>query len=107
MNILVNWNWCTQEGVTNLLSFVKAIINIIRIIVPIALIVLTSVDIMNKVINPDDKEGQKKIMNRALAALIIFLIPTFIKLSFKIIDWSAGVDGSYDNDQSGLSSCWR
>lgn len=107
MNILFSWDWCSQAGVKGVLDMVRTIVDIIRIIVPIVLILMTSLDIMKKVIDPEDKDGQKKIMIRAIAALIIFLIPVMIRITFKLIDWGRGVNGSYDNAESGLSRCWR
>ena len=73
-----------------IINMVKTLLDVIRIVVPIGLIVMTSLDISKKVINPEDKDGQKKIMTRAIAALIIFLIPTLIKLTLSII--GAGTD---------------
>ena len=107
VNLIVDWNWCAQEGVQNTFHLIKELLNILRIVVPIGLIIMTSIDVMQKVINPDDKEGQKKIMTRAIAALIVFFIPTFIRITFKVIDWGTGRDGSYDNAESGLSQCWK
>ena len=111
MNIVeilgTTWDWCSKCGVQKTFHLIKEILNILRIIVPIALIAMTSIDVAKKVINPDDKDGQKKIMYRAIAALIVFLIPTVIKLVFKIIDIGRGVNGSYDESESSLSACWR
>lgn len=84
--MIIDFNWFNQQGVKDVLSFVYTIVDIIRIIVPIVLIVMTTLDITKKVIDPEDKEGQKKIMTRAIAALIIFFIPTFINIVFKIAD---------------------
>ena len=106
MNFLVSWSWCSQEGVQNVLHLVKNIISVLRILVPIGLIVMTSIDIFNKVINPEDKEGQNKIMRRLIAAIIVFLIPTIISLAFKTIDKISGNNPSSANPDSGLSSCW-
>jgi len=108
INFIFSWSWCSGEhSIAPLLHLIKEILNIIRIIVPIGLILMTTLDISKKVINPDDKDGGKKIMIRAIAALIVFLVPTIISITFKIIDWSNGNDGSYDNPTSGLSQCWR
>lgn len=106
-NLLISWDWCAQTEVQGVFHLVKEILNIVRIVVPIGLIVMTTLDVVNKVINPDDKDGQKKIMIRAIAALIVFLIPTFIRITFKVIDWGMGKDGSYNNAESGLSRCWK
>lgn len=108
INFLFSWDWCSGEhSFANVFAMLKQILNILRIIVPIALVVMTTLDITKNVINPDDKDGQKKIMIRAIAALIVFLVPTMIKLTFRVIDWGRNVDGTYANAESGLSKCWR
>ena len=111
MNIIsyiASWDWCSGENnIQPILHMVKVLVDIMRIVVPIGLIVMTTIDITKKVIDPNEKEGQQKIMYRAIAALIVFLVPTIISIAFKIIDWGNGNDGSYDNPTSGLSQCWR
>ena len=107
-NILaITWDWCAREEVQGVFHLIKSLLDILRYAIPIILIVMTSLDIIKKVINPEDKEGQKKIMIRLIAAVIIFTIPIFIKIVFRVIDWGSGRDGSYENAQSGLSRCWR
>ena len=44
-------------------------------------------------------------MTRAIAALIVFLVPTFISLSLKVIDWGKAV-GKKEAANS-LSQCWE
>ena len=80
----IDFDWLQQDGVQGVLSMIFKIIDIIRIIVPVVLIVMTTIDITNKVIKPDEKEGQQKIIRRAIAAIIVFLIPIFIDLVFKV-----------------------
>ena len=105
---LASFDWCRDgSGIIKAMSFIKAILNIIRILVPIGLVGYTIFEVVKKVINPDDKDGQKKIMLRIIAALVVFLTPTIIRLSFRVIDWSRNVNGTYENAESGLSSCWR
>ena len=106
-NFLIDWDWCAQDGVRGVFHLIKSLLDIVRYVVPIGLVIMTSVDIIQKVINPEEKEGQKKIMNRIIAGLIIFLIPIFIQLVFRVIDWGSGRDGSYDDAKSGLSQCWN
>ena len=105
--LLFEWSWCNQSGVQGAFHLIKGILDILRFAVPIGLIIMSTIDVFNKVINPDDKDGQKKLVNRLIAAVIVFLIPTFIKLVFRVIDWGSGVDGSYNNAESGLSQCWK
>ena len=99
------WNWCAQEGVQGILKLVMKVVNIIRYIVPIALIVMTTLDIIKKVINPDDKDGQKKIMNRAIAAVIVFFIPLLIKFIFVIIDWGIGSGETPSDAYANIEEC--
>ncbi len=106
IDLIVSWSWCSGENsIQPVLHMIRILLDVIRIVVPIGLIVMTSFDIAKKVINPDDKDGQKKIMIRAIAALIVFLLPTIINLSLKVIDWGTGNDVTSDNGS--LSACWR
>ena len=97
--------WCNEEGVRQAIHLVKSILEVLRIVVPIGLILMTTLDITKKVINPDEKDGQKKIMNRALAALIVFLLPTFIGLVFKIIDIGKNSGNAYEDSKSSIKAC--
>ena len=107
MNFLdiINWNWCTQEGVQGVLKLVSAIISVIRLAVPIVLIVMTSLDIAKKVINPEVKEGQKKIMNRVIAAVVFFFIPVLVRFVFIVVDWGFGSSGTAGDAESNLKAC--
>ena len=99
--------WCSETGVQNAFHLIKTVLEVLRIVVPIGLIVMTTLDIVKKVINPDEKDGQKKIMTRAIAAIIVFFIPTIITIVFRLIDIGKGTSGSYNESQSSLSACWR
>ena len=88
--MIIDFNWFETQEVQNVLNTVMTILGIIRIVVPIALIAMTTIDITKNVINPDDKDGQKKIMIRAIAALLVFLSPIIINLVLNFI----GIDTS-------------
>ena len=99
VNMLVSWD-CSIGGRNSLVpifNVIKSALGIIRIVVPIALIVLTTLDVSKKVLNPEDKDAQKKIMIRAIAALLVFLTPTLIDLTMDLLG---------GNTSSGLSACW-
>ncbi len=104
---LANWQWCSgSNSIQPTLHLIKQVLSIIRIIVPIILIVMTTIDITKKVINPDDKDGQKKIMIRLIASLIVFLTPTIISLSLRVIDWGSGNGSRVTEGDASLSACW-
>ena len=107
LNILADFSgWCNEEGVRNAFGLIRSALEIIRIVVPIALIAMTVLDITKKVINPDEKDGQKKIMTRAIAAIVVFLIPTILGIVFRLIDVGKGTSGTYNEAKGGLSACW-
>ena len=73
-------------GVQAIKNAIDNILEVIRWVVPIGLLVMTGVDIAKKVINPDEKEGQKKIMHRLVAAIIVFLVPTIVKIVESLVE---------------------
>lgn len=85
---MIGFSWLESQGVQDIINGAYEVLKIIRIIVPIGLIVMTTFDVIKKVINPNEKDGQKKIMVRALAAIIVFFVPTLVRISFDIM----GVD---------------
>ncbi len=102
---MIGFDFLTPENVeklNNVVNMVYTILDIIRIVVPIGLITMTSFDIAKKVINPSDQDGQKKIMIRAIAALIVFLLPTLLHIIMRLagmendnkIDISKGIKNS-------------
>ena len=82
-------SWCDQEGVITVFKVIKTVINVIRIAVPIGIIIWTVIELLKNVINPDDKDSKKKIFNRIVAAIIVFLIPTIIDLSLKLLNYKS------------------
>ena len=109
INILADFQgWCADDKVRNVFQLIKSVLEVLRYVVPIALIIMTSLDVAKKVINPTEQEGQKKIMYRAIGALIVFLAPTIIGLIFKLIDIGKGSGNTQDEAKASMSSvsCW-
>ena len=79
-----------SSGVQAALKLVDTALSIIRWIVPIGLIFMTALDIAKKVINPDDKDGQKKIMVRIIAAVLVFFAPLLKNIVMDLIDIGKG-----------------
>ena len=107
--MIIDFNWFNSQNVKNVLSVIIQVINIVRIIVPIGLVVMTTFDIAKKVINPDEKEGQQKIMIRLVASVLVFLSPIIINfvLHFMNIDTkeltgitSKDITPTYDTPQT-------
>lgn len=98
------FNWCSQPGVKTVFSLIKTAFTIIRWVVPIGLIIMTSLDLFNKVLDPDNKDAQKKILNRIIAAVIVFFVPTIVNLVLRLVDVGMGHDS---NTKESVMECWR
>lgn len=74
------FNICDTEGFLRIVYFIKLAMNILRYVIPIILIVMITIDLLKNTINPKNKDGMKKITNRLIAAVIVFLVPTVIDI---------------------------
>lgn len=93
-------------GLQPIISLIKALLNILQIVVPILLIVWGSLDLGKAVMANDDKEikgATGKLIKRAIAAAIVFFIPWLVSLIMNIV---AGYsDGAADGATS-FAECW-
>ena len=87
---------CQDYSLIPLLDIVRKIFDVIQIIVPIFLIVMATFNFIILVVNPETKNGIKKIINQFLAALIIFLIPTFMNVVLNMMP------GEFE-----IGACWK
>lgn len=87
-NQLLILNLCDRQSVVNILYLVGIVLMAIKIIVPIILIVIGTADLFKSM--TQDKEASEKalsqLIKKAVAAIIIFLIPTFINITLTIIE---------------------
>ena len=90
---------CDTLGFLQVMNLFKILLNILRFVVPIIVIVMLVMDLVKNVINPNEKEGMKKIVTRIAAAVIVFLIPTIINLIVYLINivFEDSVDTDYTN----------
>ena len=86
MNVNNAFYLCDTVGFLRVMYFIRLALNIIRYVVPIIVIVMIVMDLLKNVINPNEKEGIKKITNRLVAAVVVFLIPTIVNIIVYFID---------------------
>ena len=87
---------CNSASLSALLVIVKRVLTIIQILVPIILIVSCIISFTELVANPDQKGGTKKILNKFLAAVIIFFIPVLMNAVMGLL-----------GESSEFSNCWN
>ena len=104
LDSLANFDWCRDgSGIIKAMTFIKAILNVIRLLVPMGLVGYTIFEVVKKVINPDDKDFMKHIINRVIAAVVVFFVPLIVSLTLKIIDIGTG---NNDASSHSLGRCW-
>lgn len=89
-------NCCSNYGLVGILNIARRIIELIQFIVPIILIIAGTVQFIELTINPELKDGFRKVLNKLIAALFVFLLPT-------LVDVVLGVTSSDFN----LATCWQ
>lgn len=78
-------------------DFINDIIDWVRILTPILLIVLCSVDLIQAVLASDDKQmktATSRSIKRAIAAIAVFFVPLLVRVLIDI----TGIEGSIVDD---------
>ena len=91
---------CDNIGFLRAMSLIKTIVTFIQFAIPIALIIWISIDLFKNMVNPDNKDGLKKIGIRLGAAIIVFIIPTIVVGVLNIFDNITG------NTNYKVSNCY-
>ena len=78
----------TTNTVLDILYYVKLIIKILQIAVPIGLILMGTIDMGKAVIAGDEKkmkEAQKPFIKRIISAVIVFCIPFLVNVAVNLV----------------------
>lgn len=92
---------CTNSGILRVIYFFLLIIDVIKIIVPIALIVLGIIDFSKATLTSDDKVQKKKFnlfMKRILYAVLVFAVPWIVEVLMVTL-------GDLLNDEVNFTDC--
>ena len=87
---------CRDYGIVTVLDITRKIFDLFQIFIPILLLIMATINFIILVVNPETKNGTKKIINQFLAAIIIFFIPTIMNVILNMIP---------NNFQ--IASCWK
>lgn len=97
-------DFCSQNGVKQVMHIIGLIIFFAKITVPLILVIMGTLDFYQSIKDPDSK-GMKdqllKFVKRILAAIIIFFIPTIVNFIFSLVDNAM----NYTNNFSDCSDC--
>ena len=91
-------------GLAPVISLIKNLFDLIKIVVPIILIIYGAIDLTRAVMASDDKEikaATSKLIKRAVAAVAVFFIVTLVTVVMNLVADST-------NTQRGtFLSCWN
>lgn len=78
---------CQDEGLLKIVYLIKTTLNLVKIFVPIILIIWCMWDALRNVISQNgwDKKIIKRILNRFIAAVCVFLIPSILNFALGIL----------------------
>lgn len=80
-------------------QLVGRVLFVFKIVIPILLMVFGMIDLGKAVVGAKDdeiKKALKQLMMRAIAAVVIFLIPTIVAFIFSIVDSFSDVKTDYN-----------
>lgn len=92
------FDFCTNSNVLRGLDIIHTLFTIVRIVVPLILIILASIDFGKAVISSDEnalKNAISTVTRRLIVCLIIFFVPTIIYSIIHLIDKSKDDDSTF------------
>ena len=104
-------SFCDNPDVLKVMRIIDIVVTIIKVSGPIILIVSCMLDYMNAVKDNDNdalQKANKIIVKRIIAAMLIFMIPTFVKLIANITSNTVSYSGCIANATSeGISAAYK
>ncbi len=96
-------NTCSDAALARGITIIYTVITWVCIIVPILLILSLAISFLSMTVDPNQKNGMKKIYKKIGAAVIIFLIPSTLNVVMSFLNYaSVGNDQIFD-----ISSCYK
>lgn len=95
--LLLDVAFCTKTA--TVWQLVGRVLFVFKIVIPILLIIFGMLDLGKAVVGAKDdeiKKALKQLAMRAIAAVVIFLLPTIIAFIFTIVDSFTDVQNDYD-----------
>ncbi len=85
---------CDDTSVLRVILFIKSLLDIVFILVPIGLILILSIDLAKNVITKEDdmNKNVKIIIKRILFCVLIFFIKPIVSLSINLVENNASID---------------
>lgn len=96
-------NTCSDAALARGISIIYTVIEWISILVPIILIVSLVVSLISMTVDPNQKDGQKKIIRKVASALIIFLVPSLLGVVMSFLNYTSNEKSEIFN----FTTCYK
>lgn len=89
-------NCCGNPGMASLFDITRKIFEVIQIVAPMVLLIAGTIQFTQLTINPEMKDGFRRVLNKFMAAFFIFFIPFLVDAVLNV------VPGNVD-----VAACWQ
>lgn len=89
---------CNDYGIVVILDIMRKFFDILQLVVPILLLIMSMVQLAKMMANPDDKKVTKQIFTKVIAAVMCFMLPV-------LVDTMLGLFSSNETFQ--VAACWE
>ena len=97
-NVIKLGNLCESYGFLRGVYFIKLVIGILQVLIPLILIVTILIEMYPLIVNPGDvKKVTKSVKNKLIAAVIIFLLPSIVNIVMNQFDKKSNFATCYNN----------
>ena len=87
---------CGDHGLVLIIDTARKVMGLIQLVIPIILILMATIELTKLAMDPDAKNGVKKIINKFFAAAIVFFIPVFINATMSLVDTDLRIKACWD-----------
>lgn len=88
---------CNDYGLVALLDIIRQAFDLIQLIAPIVLLIMIVFQLIKLMINPEEKNGMKKIINKVIATVFCFFLPLLVDLVIGLMPQTFTVSACWDN----------
>ena len=95
-----DFKFCAETGLLKTFNILHKLLMIARIVVPLLLVILASIDLFNAFASGDDKAMKASltvILRRLVIGIIIFFIPTIVNSIIILVDENNDSSGEFSN----------
>lgn len=105
LDVVTEDNFCDQTAIHNVMYLIGIVVGVIKIAVPIILIVVGMVDLIKAITSQDEKQIKPAttfLVKKVVIGIIIFLVPTIVRLLMTVISR----DGKNEGCINCVTSVW-